>query len=47
MQRKATERSDDTKPGEIGVQDSPAIQNLIEQLNRDLKETRRNDSKVK
>jgi hypothetical protein len=46
MRRKA-ERSEDTKPSGIGVQDSPAIQNLIEQLNRDLEQTRQSDSKVK
>jgi hypothetical protein len=47
MQRKATERSHDSKPIGIGLEDSPTIQVLIEQLNRDLEETQRNDSKAK
>jgi len=46
MERKATQRCNDATPLGIGVEDSPTIQNLIEQLNRDLEETQRNDSKA-
>ena len=46
MERKTTQRCNDTKPIGSGVEDSPTIQNLIQQLNRDLEETQRNDSKA-
>jgi hypothetical protein len=47
MQRKITKRCDEMKPDRLGDEDSPAIQSLIEQLNRDLDETRRKDSSLK
>jgi len=47
MQRKTTEACDQTKRGGLGEEDSPAIQNLIEQLDRDLDETRQKDSSLK
>jgi len=47
MQRKATERCSDATPIGIGLEDSPTIQKLIEQLNRDLEKTQRNDSRSK
>ena len=47
MQRKATEPCTNNKPIGIGVEDSPTIRNLIEQLNRDLEEAQQNASKVK
>jgi hypothetical protein len=47
MRHKTRERYSDTQPGAIGVQDSPTIQNLIEQLNRDQEQTQRTDPKVK
>jgi len=46
MQRKTTEACDQTTGG-LGEEDSPAIQNLIEQLDRDLDETRQKDSSLK
>lgn len=47
MQRKTSQPCNDAKPIGMGLEDSPTIQNLIEQLNRDLEKTQRNDSKVK
>jgi hypothetical protein len=47
MQRKAKESCGDAKPMAAAVEDSPTIQNLIEQLNRDLEETQRNNSRSK
>jgi hypothetical protein len=47
MQRMTTERSDQTKPGGLGEQDSPAIQKRIEELDSDLAETRQRDCSLK
>jgi hypothetical protein len=46
MQRKVTERYNETKPVGVGIEDSPAIQELIKKLDRDLEESQRNDSKA-
>jgi hypothetical protein len=47
MRQKASERSSELDQNLMGEQDSPAIENLIEQLNRDLEETQRSVSKAK
>jgi hypothetical protein len=39
MRRNSREQHGDVRPATIEERDSPTIQNLIEQLDRDLKET--------
>jgi hypothetical protein len=46
MQRNSKDQPRDTSPAVSEPRDSPTIQNLIEQLDRDLKETERNASKT-
>jgi hypothetical protein len=47
MRQNRSEQSENSALAAMQERDSPAIQNLIEQLERDLKETQRNASKGK